>query len=252
MGESHDAKFSLYSNPSYVLLHFYDPMRLVINGEEIITDNDACIIYTPDTLQEYSLYSGDFHNDYVWFRLEDKAYLEQFGLPLNKPFYCNNIGEISGHIAHITWALTDVLVDHSELLDRLFCNCLCLMRDNLIISTPKLNRDHMMRRQFGELRSKVSADPAGWTIEKMAKSVYLTRSHFSVHYRSQFGITPSEDLKRFVMNKAKELLSEGDLSIGEIAEKLGYSNSENFIRAFKKSEGITPLKYRSKRNDRSR
>lgn len=43
---------------------------------------------------------------------------------------------------------------------------------------------------------------------------------------------------------ATRLLEETELSVSEIAERLSYSNAQNFIRLFKKHMGITPGQYR--------
>lgn len=43
---------------------------------------------------------------------------------------------------------------------------------------------------------------------------------------------------------AKEMLTQTSLSVAEIAQKLNYTNTQNFIRFFNKHEGITPGKFR--------
>lgn len=43
---------------------------------------------------------------------------------------------------------------------------------------------------------------------------------------------------------AKQLLVDSDMTIGKIAEHLRYTNAQNFIRYFKKLEGVTPGQYR--------
>ncbi len=43
---------------------------------------------------------------------------------------------------------------------------------------------------------------------------------------------------------AKRMLVETDISVAEIAERLSYSNAQNFIRLFKKHMDITPGQYR--------
>lgn len=43
---------------------------------------------------------------------------------------------------------------------------------------------------------------------------------------------------------AKKMLAETELSVAEIAERLSYSNAQNFIRVFKKHMGMTPGQYR--------
>lgn len=43
---------------------------------------------------------------------------------------------------------------------------------------------------------------------------------------------------------AKKMLAETEVSVAEIAERLSYSNAQNFIRVFKKHMGMTPGQYR--------
>jgi len=52
----------------------------------------------------------------------------------------------------------------------------------------------------------------------------------------------------FRLQKAKSLLQETNIPIKEIAEKLQYRNSQNFIRFFKKKVGMTPGDYRKQYN----
>lgn len=49
------------------------------------------------------------------------------------------------------------------------------------------------------------------------------------------------------MEMAKKLLTQTGLSVTEIAERLNYSNAQNFIRLFKKHMDITPGQYRKMR-----
>ena len=47
----------------------------------------------------------------------------------------------------------------------------------------------------------------------------------------------------FKMERAKQLLSNGNLNVNEVSYDLGYSSSSHFIAAFKKKYGITPRTY---------
>ena len=49
---------------------------------------------------------------------------------------------------------------------------------------------------------------------------------------------------RLRKNYAADLLRNSEYRIEEIAEKLGYSNMENFIRFFTREEGMSPARYR--------
>ncbi len=55
----------------------------------------------------------------------------------------------------------------------------------------------------------------------------------------------SKILEEILFHKAVTLLSKSDLNIVLVSEQLGYSESTNFIRSFKKWTGITPAVYRN-------
>lgn len=56
-------------------------------------------------------------------------------------------------------------------------------------------------------------------------------------------------LKQFILNvkmdAANFMLTDSNSSIGEIAESLGFSDSHNFAKAYKKIAGLTPTEYRN-------
>ncbi len=54
----------------------------------------------------------------------------------------------------------------------------------------------------------------------------------------------TEYLHRVRINKSKALLTTTNMTVAEIAEKVGYVNSNVYIRAFKKEEYMTPSVYR--------
>ncbi len=245
MYEQPDAVMDFVAFHAYVLVHFPNPMRITINGVEQITERDAWVFYTPDCRQQFSLYKGEFINDYIWAKIYNTKILENLNFPFNEVFYLDSSDEPLECINYITWMLTDVLNDHSDGLEEQYKKCLDCLNDHIIQMSPKFKRDSISRRMFAELRESMRESPTDWTVDKLAKSVYLTRSHFSVQYANMFGISPGEDLRKFVMEKAEQLLLETNLTVTEIAEQLGYSNAENFIRSFKKYSGMTPNKFRN-------
>ncbi|WP_235295542.1 helix-turn-helix domain-containing protein [Portibacter lacus] len=56
--------------------------------------------------------------------------------------------------------------------------------------------------------------------------------------------SPSIWIRESLINEAKVLLFQTDLSIQEIASELGIDDQSYFTRLFKKQEGITPIAYR--------
>ena len=51
-------------------------------------------------------------------------------------------------------------------------------------------------------------------------------------------------LNRIRIEKAKQLPSETDISLTEIAERVGYNNAQSLQRFFKKYETVTPGEWR--------
>lgn len=82
------------------------------------------------------------------------------------------------------------------------------------------------------------------TLEAIAERLHYNPNYLSSIFRKETNISFSEYVSMYRLNMAKKWLIESDLSIKEIAEMFQYNNSQNFIRSFKKKEGITPGKFR--------
>ena len=82
------------------------------------------------------------------------------------------------------------------------------------------------------------------SVEKIAKSVHLSPSHFSRLFREMTGFSPYDALLNLRLERAKELLSQTSLSVSEVAYRTGFHSDANFIYFFKKETKISPLKFR--------
>ncbi|WP_159887309.1 helix-turn-helix domain-containing protein [Paenibacillus puerhi] len=101
--------------------------------------------------------------------------------------------------------------------------------------TIQMTLDHIHRYYDTDLSLTLFAD-----------MVSMPVSQFSYMFKEEMGINFSEYLISHRMEKARELLEQTDTRISDIAEKLRYNNSQNFIRIFKKMNGMTPGEYRSR------
>lgn len=80
-------------------------------------------------------------------------------------------------------------------------------------------------------------------VEMIASHVHLSESHFSALFKKYMNISIREYILQRRIEKAKELLVEGNLTIFEIGEKLDYSDYRSFSRTFKRITGYTPTEY---------
>lgn len=89
------------------------------------------------------------------------------------------------------------------------------------------------------------------TIEAVASELNYSPAYLRRIFTDICGKSFSVALTTRKMEVALKWLSETDMMVQEIAERLGYSNSQNFIRYFKAFTGETPGKYRQK-NEKTR
>jgi AraC-like DNA-binding protein len=84
------------------------------------------------------------------------------------------------------------------------------------------------------------------TLDVCAARLNYHPNYLKTVFRKETGVNFSDYLSQYRLNQAKKWLLETDLKISEIAERLRYQNSQNFIRYFRKMENMTPGEYRKK------
>ncbi len=82
------------------------------------------------------------------------------------------------------------------------------------------------------------------SVKQLTELSGYSRSYFSTLFKKITGTTLQEYLLCHRLNKAKNLLTETDFSVEEIAVKTGFSDTGSFIRAFKRKEAVTPFQYK--------
>lgn len=81
------------------------------------------------------------------------------------------------------------------------------------------------------------------SIEKIAKELHYSRNYFGQLFKQEMGMSVNEYINQVRVQKAKVLLLDGNLKIGQIAEKVGFSDQQYFSRIFKKIVGCMPSEY---------
>lgn len=85
------------------------------------------------------------------------------------------------------------------------------------------------------------------TLEECASRLHYNANYLSSVFRKETNVSFTEYLTAYRFRMAKKWLAETDLPIKDIATKLRYNNPQNFIRSFRKQEGITPGQYRERK-----
>jgi len=82
------------------------------------------------------------------------------------------------------------------------------------------------------------------TLTGLANEFFLAPTYLARKFRMKKGTSVIQFLEDCRIRKAAELLKESELSITEIAGRVGYADANYFSRAFKKIHGKTPKEYR--------
>lgn len=83
-----------------------------------------------------------------------------------------------------------------------------------------------------------------WSIERLAREAAMSRSAFVERFTELVGMPPIRYLTCWRLHTAKLQLRETRRSIADLAHSLGYDSEEAFSRAFKRTVGVSPARWR--------
>lgn len=110
-----------------------------------------------------------------------------------------------------------------------------LIEASMAEKLPQIENDDLSRKK-----------PKAITLEKVAKALGETPSAISHRLERQFGLSFSDYLNRFRIERAKEMLRRTKLPATEIGRRTGFSDLSNFTKVFKRFAGMPPAAYRER------
>jgi len=102
----------------------------------------------------------------------------------------------------------------------------------------------VVERAIKYIDSKYNKDIS---LDDVSREVDISPYYFSKIFKEETGRNFVEYVTDIRMSRAKELLTETDLSMKEICCEIGYSDPNYFSRSFKKNTGLTPTEYKEKK-----
>ena len=82
------------------------------------------------------------------------------------------------------------------------------------------------------------------TTALLAAEAGMAPASFVRHFHAATGCTPQEYLIRMRLDEARLLLLKEDLTVAEVAQQSGFTDSNYFSRLFRRKNGLTPREYR--------
>lgn len=86
-------------------------------------------------------------------------------------------------------------------------------------------------------------------IAQVAENLRLDRSYFTHLFTDHMNLSPQQYLIQVRMQHAQILLEQSDYSVSHVAAQVGYPDSANFSRIFRRYVGVSPSSFRKKQLD---
>ena len=83
-------------------------------------------------------------------------------------------------------------------------------------------------------------------VEEIAANLHISPRYLSDSLKAETGKTAIEHIHLYLINEAKNLLLDPNMTVAETAYKLGFEYPQYFSRLFKKKVGISPSAYQAK------
>jgi AraC family transcriptional regulator len=150
-------------------------------------------------------------------------------------------------IEKMQWALTDITPADSMYLESL---CLIAVLEICVIQRERLVAAAQPAGRLARAHERKIADYVESNLDKdislgdLARLAGLSRFHFLRSFKKTTEETPYQYLLSRRIERARSLLMESKISVTEIASAVGFKDSTQFIRAFRKKIGVTPGRYR--------
>lgn len=246
----HDQHFCInrpQGSGDYLFLHFLTPIQIRSVHGLSEAPAGSCLLYAPGFHQWYRGVNAGFTHHWCHFGGDSaNALVQRFNIPVNTILLLGGMDFVPALISDMrrervsTEAFSGparaLLV--AELLINLSRRC---QQPNSVLLSPQQAETH---EKFHALRKRMQDSlTRHWSVAEMAALVHLSESRFAALYTTIFAISPTEDLIRARIEKARWLLTTTNLAIKQVAAQSGFANLHYFSRLFHRRVGCAPRDY---------
>ena len=214
-----------------------------LNGKEQVVTEGHLVLYYPGEEQLYS-YSNDDLPIIYWIHFSG---YDTFSI-LNENNLSNGSIYYVGLHSELTLIFDKIITELNLARTNFFQICNLYVKELITLSSrylleasnTKYQKNDMLEqaiKYFNENSNQLIS------VKEYADQNNISCCWFIRNFKSYTGTTPMQYITNIRMNKAKSLLSNGDLSINQVASIIGYENALYFSRIFKKYVGVSPKNF---------
>lgn len=204
------------------------------NQKEQLLRPGSCIVVTPGVVNRYGS-----HGDYMF--LEDSV---KFSGPVADMFFKAGIIRSGVFNLGTTRVLRPIieLMQMPSIKKRLHASFLL---QEVLMKLYLEEDENKSGSSLDNLLKLIGETPAkNWTLDEMASICQCSKNQLRLNFLRDTGTTPKKYVDDMKIRYAAELLKSSDMSVVNIAARLGYEDPYHFSRRFKQLTGIAPEYYR--------
>ncbi|MCF6407776.1 AraC family transcriptional regulator [Chitinophaga filiformis] len=230
--------------------HYYDfeegTMLFVAPGQVTAVEDELpnagySLLVHPDFFRKYPL--GKNINKFGFFSYSANEALhlsdKEKGIIIN--IFQNLNDELKENIDNFSH---DLIIAQIELL-LTYCNRYYkrqfITRSNVVSNDLLDNLERLLNEYFDTDSPLQRGLPS---VQYLAEQLHYSPRYLSDMLRSLTGLAANQHIQNKIIEKAKEILSISDLSVAEIAYRLGFEHPQSFNKLFKRKTNLSPLEFR--------
>ncbi len=106
--------------------------------------------------------------------------------------------------------------------------------------------EQIIKRALGCIENNM--DNTSYNVEALSSDMGMSRMNLYRKLQSITGQTPTEFIRTIRLKRAAQLLESSQLTISEVADRVGFSSSSYFSKCFKEQFGMLPTQYQEEKN----
>lgn len=159
-------------------------------------------------------------------------------------FHCTQDAFLPEILLYMMTQQTEKKQHYNYVLDGLLATFFPYLLQNYENTIELAAGDNVLNERMTEIENYMRQNYRTATLKSTAQHFYLTPSYLSTTIKRQTGYTFSNIIQRIKMEHAAQLLTDTSMKVEQICENVGYQDTTQFIRTFKKYYSITPHRYR--------
>jgi AraC-like DNA-binding protein len=225
-------------------LAFLKPKQIVFPPEETASYEGIALYFHPDFIRNYPLGKTIHQYGFFSYDVSEALFLSAKEKEIIANLFVTIANELENNIDGFS---QDVLVSQIELLlnysnrfyNRQFITRKAVNHD--IITTL----DKLLESYFEEENTPKNGLPS---VKYISTALKLSQRYLSDMLRSLTGLNTQQYIQNAIIEKAKEKLSNTNLSVSEIAYELGFEHAQSFSKLFKTKTNVSPMEFRKSFN----